>query len=80
MRINQIPREEIIDLFQSVLLLEHLDDCYDFFDDLMTLREMKVLVTRFNVAQMLLEGKTYQEIEEKNPSEHSDYFSSKKIN
>lgn len=28
-----------------------------FFDDLMTLKEMKVFVTRLTVAEMLLEGK-----------------------
>lgn len=65
MRINQLPDQEVNRFFQSVLQLDNVDECYAFFDDLMTLKEMKVFLTRFIVAEMLLDGKTYQEIREK---------------
>ena len=65
MRINQLSRPELDRFFESILMLDDLEDCYEFFDDLMTLKEMQVVLRRFTVAQMLLEGKTYQEIEEK---------------
>lgn len=63
MRINQLKEQEIEAFFNAILLLDNVDECYDFFDDLMTLKEMKVFLMRFNVAKMLLEHKTYQEIE-----------------
>ncbi len=65
MRIDKLSKEETRHFFDTILLLEDVDECYAFFDDLMTLKEMKVFVTRLTVAEMLLEGKTYQEIEKK---------------
>ncbi|MDF0479866.1 YerC/YecD family TrpR-related protein [Vagococcus sp. PNs007] len=63
MRIDQLKEQDIETFFKAVMSLENVDECYDFFDDLMTLKEMKIFLMRFNVAQMLLDGKTYQEIE-----------------
>ncbi|MBO0476696.1 transcriptional regulator [Vagococcus sp. DIV0080] len=65
MRIDKLSKEETKHFFDAVLALENVDECYGFFDDLMTLKEMKVFVTRLTVAEMLLEGKTYQEIEKR---------------
>ncbi len=65
MRIDKLSKEETRHFFDTILLLDDVDKCYAFFDDLMTLKEMKVFVTRLTVAEMLLEGKTYQEIEKK---------------
>lgn len=65
MRIDRLSKEETKHFFDMVLMLEDVDECYAFFDDLMTLKEMKVFVTRMTVAEMLIEGKTYQEIEKK---------------
>ena len=65
MRIDKLSKEETRHFFDTILLLYDVDECYAFFDDLMTLKEMKVFVTRLTVAEMLLEGKTYQEIEKK---------------
>jgi TrpR-related protein YerC/YecD len=76
MRIDKLSKEETRHFFDTILLLDDVDECYAFFDDLMTLKEMKVFVTRLTVAEMLLEGKTYQEIEKKNTSKYSDYFQS----
>ena len=63
MRIDKLSKEETRHFFDMILTLENVDECYAFFDDLMTLKEMKVFVTRMIVAEMLIEGKTYQEIE-----------------
>lgn len=65
MRIDKLSKEETRHFFDTILLLYDVDECYAFFDDLMTLKEMKVFVTRLTVAEMLIEGKTYQEIEKK---------------
>ena len=40
-------------LFQAILSLENMDECYDFFDDLCTVQELKALSQRLQVAQML---------------------------
>ncbi len=48
--------------FKAVLMLDDLDDCYAFFEDVCTIAEIKSLSQRFKVAQMLDAGKTYAEI------------------
>lgn len=52
-------------LFESILKLETLDDCYRFFDDLCTISELHSFVQRFEVAKMLNEGVTFNIIAEK---------------
>ena len=52
-------------LFESILKLETLDDCYRFFDDLCTISELRSFVQRFEVAKMLNEGITFNLIAEK---------------
>ncbi len=50
-------------LFNAVLSLENMEECYKFFDDLCTVNELKSLVQRLEVARMLQEGYTYNQIE-----------------
>lgn len=49
-------------LFEAILKLETVDECYDFFEDLCTIREIKDISQRLDVAFLLDEGKKYQEI------------------
>ena len=49
-------------LFEAILRLSTLEECYDLFEDLCTIREVRDLTQRFEVAVMLGEGKSYQEI------------------
>lgn len=57
-------RDEHTDrLFQAILLLRDLDECYRFFYDLCTIGEVKALAQRFQVARLLDEGYTYDKIE-----------------
>jgi TrpR-related protein YerC/YecD len=51
-------------LFDAVLSMEGREDCYRFFEDVSTIKELRALSQRFFVAKLLSEGKTYQEIEE----------------
>ncbi|WP_343277404.1 YerC/YecD family TrpR-related protein, partial [Ligaoa zhengdingensis] len=46
-------------LFKAVLSLETMEECYDFFDDLCTVPELKALSQRLQVAKMLDEHKVY---------------------
>lgn len=49
-------------LFQAILSLETLDDCYRFFEDLCTVPEIKAMSQRLVVAHMLSEKKVYSDI------------------
>ncbi len=52
-------------LFQGILSLENVGECYAFFEDLCTINELVALAQRFEVATMLKEGQTYNAIEKK---------------
>lgn len=52
-------------LFQAILSLKDLDECYTFFEDVCTINEILLLSQRFEVAAMLRAHKTYLEIAEK---------------
>ncbi len=49
-------------LFEAVLKLKDIDECYRFFEDICTVNEIKSLAQRLDVARMLTEGRTYTEI------------------
>lgn len=49
-------------LFKAVLSLRTEQECYDFFEDICTVAEIKSLAQRLHVAMMLRQGSTYTEI------------------
>ena len=49
-------------MFKGILTLTSVEECYDFFEDLCTVPEMKALSQRFHVAELLLDGKVYNDI------------------
>ena len=49
-------------LFKAVLALENVDECYDFFEDLCTIQELKAISQRLVVAKMLSEKCVYTDI------------------
>lgn len=61
---NRLKSREADDLFEAMLTLETLEECYRFFEDLCTVKEIKAMSQRFEVAKLLLKKKTYSEIEE----------------
>ncbi|MCK4240068.1 MAG: hypothetical protein KAW42_06880 [Candidatus Atribacteria bacterium] len=59
-------RDELTDqLFKAILLLKNEKECYSFFEDLATINEIKELSQRIEVARMLNNGSTYEEIAHK---------------
>jgi len=63
---NSKLRDEHTDnLFKAILLLDNLEECYKFFEDICTIAEIKAIAQRLEVARMLRAGKTYTEITEK---------------
>ena len=49
-------------LMKALLSLESTDEAYRFFEDLCTIAEIKSMAQRIEVAKMLREHATYQEI------------------
>ena len=62
---SKLKDEHTDRLFEAILLLRDIDECYRFFEDLCTVSEIKALAQRLEVARMLREKKTYAEISEK---------------
>ena len=51
-------------LFEAILLLENVDECYEFFEDLCTVNELHDISQRLQVAKMLKEKEKYEQIED----------------
>lgn len=52
-------------LFEAILTLKNVEECYKFFEDICTIKEIQDLQQRLTVAKMLDEGRVYSEITEK---------------
>lgn len=59
---SKLQSKELDLLFKAILKLNTIEDCYRFFEDICTINEIKSLEQRLQVAKMLQEKKTYQEI------------------
>lgn len=56
-------RSEAIDrLFCAILTLKNLEECYTFFDDICTVKEVQDMAQRLDTAFLLSEGRSYQAI------------------
>ena len=49
-------------LFEAILSIETMDECYKFFDDLCTVPELKAISQRLAVARMLKNKQVYSDI------------------
>lgn len=49
-------------LFQAVLALKDVNECYEFFEDACTIKELQEIAQRFEVAEQLWQGKSYNEV------------------
>lgn len=59
-----LERDDVDALFDAVLKLKNREECYKFFEDLCTINEIHAIAQRMEVAKLLSEKKTYNEIEE----------------
>lgn len=61
-----MERNETLDqLFEAILTLENIEECYEFFSDACTPKEIQNVAQRFVVAKMLDDKKPYLEIVDK---------------
>ncbi|MBE7088036.1 MAG: TrpR-related protein YerC/YecD [Clostridiales bacterium] len=49
-------------LYEAILKLNSKEECKNFFDDLCTYKEVEQMAQRVEVAKMLLDGATYDEV------------------
>ena len=58
-------RSESVDrLFRTILNLGSIDECYAYFEDLCTIKEVKDMAQRLDTAILLSQGYSYQRIME----------------
>lgn len=50
------------EFYKAILLLEDTNDCADFFEDIFTIKELKLISQRLHVAKLLKKGSTFNEI------------------
>ena len=49
-------------LFEGILKLETVEECYRFFTDICTIKELQAMTQRLQVAKQLYEGRNYNEV------------------
>ena len=49
-------------LFEGILKLRTVEDCYRFFTDICTIKELQAMSQRLQVAKQLYEGRNYNEV------------------
>ena len=58
-------KEKSDQLYKAILMLKDEEECYDFFQDLCTVSELRSMEQRFEVASLLESGMIYNEILER---------------
>lgn len=59
---SKLQSEDVDLLFEGILKLKDKEECYRFFEDLCTIKELESMTQRFKVARMLYSETTYEEI------------------
>ncbi len=62
---SKLQSEAADHLFEAILSLKSMEECYRFFEDLCTVTELQALSQRMEVAALLRRGETYSAIAEK---------------
>lgn len=60
---SKFKSTEIDELFKAILSLKDEEECYRFFEDICTVNEIHAISQRLQVAKLLHNKKTYNEIE-----------------
>ena len=59
---NNWHTKEVDELFEAILLLKDKEECYEFFSDACTIKEILDISQRLKVAKMLRAGNSYATI------------------
>ena len=56
---KKLHTKEVDTLFEAILSLESVEECYSFFEDVCTIREILDIAQRLKAAKMLKDGENY---------------------
>ena len=59
---KRIPKKRKDGMYKAILELKNIEECYDFFEDICAVTELRSMEQRFEVASMLKQEKVYTEI------------------
>lgn len=59
---SKLQNAETDHLFEAMLMLNNVEEFYQFFEDVCTIKEIQAISQRFQVARMLDNGNNYHEI------------------
>ena len=57
-----LKSDDIDSVFEAILSLQNVEECYKFFEDICTVKEIQDIAQRYQVALLLTENKNYCEI------------------
>ena len=60
-----IHSQAVDKLFEAILNLDSVDECYNFFEDICTIKEIQDMSQRLEVARLLDEGRPYNDVASK---------------
>ena len=61
---DKLKNESTDRLFRTILNLKTLEECYSYFEDLCTIKELQDMAQRLDTAILLSQGYSYQKIQE----------------
>ena len=56
---SKLQNKDIDRLFEAILTLESVEECYNFFEDACTVKELLDIAQRLKAAEMLKNGENY---------------------
>ena len=59
---EQLKTKDVKELFDAILSLETREECYAFFEDACTVKEILEIAQRLRAAKMLSRGENYAEV------------------
>ena len=59
---DKLHTAQVDELFEAILTLRTVEECYRFFEDACTVKEIMDIAQRLKTARMLSEGANYAEI------------------
>ena len=59
---KKLHTDEVDALFDAILSLESREECYNFFEDALTVKEIFDIAQRLKAAKMLKNGASYTEV------------------
>lgn len=61
---RNVRTSQVDHLYEAILCLKDKSECYAFFEDICTVKEIETISQRYEVAKMLRENRTYIDIAE----------------